>query len=132
MQSSIHILSSYSLVKFRGSPDAFFMHPMIHFWAKERLLPGMQQQIAGDSIRSIARGLRHAEESLSPLHQKPYEKRIVPHLDAAVSNVQAFYSTNVKIETDTLLQPWGLDQNCSTCLFYKVAAGWYLWAWAAL
>lgn len=61
-RNAIHTLNSYSFVFHNNEVGLYSMHPMVHFWARERLHRRAQKawsetasQILADSIRSEGR-----------------------------------------------------------------------------
>ncbi|KAJ5919131.1 hypothetical protein N7466_010074 [Penicillium verhagenii] len=124
-QESISKLSSYSLVSLRGARDAFSIHPLVHFWVRERLPLDVQQRLANDVLKLIARGLRLKKEG-ELKHYVPFERRIIPHLDHAADNMRRFLSS---FTTEVSVQP---PSNPIKQSFYDTAEGCYLWAWGAI
>lgn len=88
LHDSIHILSSYSFVSFKGSLDSISIHPLIHFWAKERLDLSVQQHIA---VKGMSRSLRNRrDEADSIANYQTYEERVGPHLEAVLKNAKRY------------------------------------------
>jgi len=132
IQQSIHLLSSYSLVSVRGSVDAFFMHPLIHFWAQERLSLEEQQNLAREATELISRGLRLKKEHDSLVSYLDFERRIIPHLDAALNNVQKIFSSGHQTDLAALPTPKEPIAKGSIYLVYEIIEGWYMWLWGII
>ncbi|KAI9760766.1 MAG: hypothetical protein M1840_002212 [Geoglossum simile] len=129
IQQSIHLLSFYSLVSFRGSVDAFFIYLLIHFWAQERLTLAEQQNLTREATELISRGLRLKEEHDSVVGYWDFERRVIPYLDAALKNVQKFFSSNHPADPAALSPPREPIGKGPIYLIYEVIEGYYMWLW---
>ncbi|KAI0538314.1 hypothetical protein GGR58DRAFT_308452 [Xylaria digitata] len=119
-------LSSYSLVRFRGAHDAFSIHPLVRVWARERLPLDVQQRLAKDVVRLLARGLDFKKEH-EPRDYSRFEERIVPHLDNALEHMQTLLSSSTT-QAD-ILAPSNFVRHGPLSTFYEIAEGWYLRAY---
>ncbi|KAI5926228.1 hypothetical protein F4810DRAFT_656035 [Camillea tinctor] len=123
-------LSSYSLVSLRGANDAFLVHPLVQFWARERLSLDVQRRLAKEVVQLVARGLRLKEEQNNSEYMD-FERRIIPHLKNAIDNVQMLLSstpaTNIHIPPPSAFTGQGTIYN-----LYEIIEGWYLWIWGAI
>ncbi|KAI1126623.1 hypothetical protein F5Y10DRAFT_209678 [Nemania abortiva] len=121
-KESVSKLSSYSLVRFRGGHDAFSIHPLVQFWARERLHLDVQQQLASSVLHMLADGLQLRNEK--EYHENAqFERRIIPHLDNVLDHMQRLLGSST---TEASLLPPLVPIRRG--LPY-VAEGWYLWAW---
>lgn len=80
-------LFSYSLAHRIGRSDSFYIHPLVHQWARERLSPQEALRKARDATVLLGNVVR-VEERASD--QWTYEMRIMPHLEAGRSNTEKY------------------------------------------
>lgn len=79
-RKALHILSSHSLIFSSVSPDYYSMHPMVHFWAQQRLPLSDQRLWAKVASRVIVASInRSAEES-----EIIYRRNLLPHIDSCL------------------------------------------------
>ncbi|PGH16459.1 hypothetical protein AJ79_01790 [Helicocarpus griseus UAMH5409] len=79
-RNAILILRSYSLIFSNRALDSYSMHPMVHFWARERLLPRAQKLWGGIASRILAEAITsNIEES-----EVVYRRLLMPHIDSCL------------------------------------------------
>lgn len=83
-------LSSYSLVEFSASIDSVHIHPLIHYWARLRLPADQRNKLSRDSLELLLRALHQKSGSLPSQHA--FEVRLLPHVQAVLSNIQEYSS----------------------------------------
>ncbi|KAI0420494.1 hypothetical protein F5X98DRAFT_29554 [Xylaria grammica] len=128
-QESASKLSSYSLVKFKGGHGSFSIHPLVKYWARERLPLDVQQRLANHVIQLILRGLNFKREEGSHEYTS-FERRIIPHLDNAVENIQGFLRSSTT--QAGILPPSSSVTHGPLSTVYEIAEGWYLWAYGII
>ncbi|KKZ64978.1 hypothetical protein EMCG_09123 [[Emmonsia] crescens] len=79
-RNAILILRSYSLIFSNRSLDSYSMHPMVHFWARERLLPRAQKLWGGITSRILA----EAVTSKTDESEVVYRRLLMPHIDSCL------------------------------------------------
>lgn len=108
------------------------MHTLIHSWAQERLTLDSQRELTREPIELIARGLRLKREDDYLANYMSFEQRIIPHLDAALNNIQKLLSISSQPELNIAPPPkWSMCLG-PVCVIYEIAEGWYLWARAII
>ncbi|RJE21192.1 hypothetical protein PHISCL_06468 [Aspergillus sclerotialis] len=81
-RNAILILRSYSLIFGNMTADSYSMHPMVHFWARERLQP-RAQKLWGDIASRI---LTASITSRSEESEVVYRRLLVPHIDSCLKS----------------------------------------------
>ncbi|KJK63773.1 Tetratricopeptide repeat [Aspergillus parasiticus SU-1] len=130
LQGLMHILSSYSLARFSASMDAITIHPLIHYWAQQRLPLERKRQFSEEALRLIARALRLTEQSYSAQKYALFESRVSSHLHAVLKNVQ---NLSVSLEPGNSYDPPSdISLPYTLSVAYAITEGWLLWLWAAI
>ncbi|KAF5862715.1 hypothetical protein ETB97_011257 [Aspergillus alliaceus] len=81
-RNAILILRSYSLIFGNLTGDGYSMHPMVHFWARERLQPRAQKLWAGIASRILAASITSRSEESEVV----YRRLLVPHIDSCLKS----------------------------------------------
>lgn len=76
-RKAIFILRSYSLIFGNRTVDSYSMHPMVHFWARERLRPGAQELWGNVASRILAAAITSGTEE----SEVAYRRLLIPHVD---------------------------------------------------
>ncbi|PGH02524.1 hypothetical protein AJ80_08835 [Polytolypa hystricis UAMH7299] len=79
-RNAIHILRSYSLIFANRAVDSYSMHPMVHFWARERLNPTAQKVWGNLTGRILAAAITSASEESEVI----YRRQLMPHVDSCL------------------------------------------------
>ncbi|PIG81916.1 eukaryotic translation initiation factor 3 subunit [Aspergillus arachidicola] len=130
LQDLMHILSSYSLARFSATMDAITIHPLIHYWAQQRLPLERKRRFSEEALRLIARALRLTEQSYSAQEYALFESRVSSHLHAALKNVQNLPGS---LELGNSYDPPSdISLPHTLSVVYAITEGWLLWVWAAI
>ncbi|CAI7648569.1 unnamed protein product [Penicillium glandicola] len=79
-RKAIHLLWSYSLILQNVSLGSYSMHPMVQFWARERL-QGKAQKIWGNIASRV---LAESITTISEDSELVYRRCLVPHIDSCL------------------------------------------------
>ncbi|RAQ40857.1 eukaryotic translation initiation factor 3 subunit [Aspergillus flavus] len=130
LQDLMHVLSSYSLARFSATMDAITIHPLIHYWAQQRLPLERKRRLSEEALRLIARALRLTEQSYSAQKYALFESRVSSHLHAALKNVQ---NLSGSLEPGNSYDPPSdISLPHTLSVVYAITEGWFLWMWAAI
>ncbi|KAL7272383.1 hypothetical protein RUND412_004820 [Rhizina undulata] len=94
LEEAMESLFNLSLAKRKHSTDSFWIHPLIHAWARHRNDVTMQQQNARDAISLVAYAIAtpgNATYARSP-GDWTFERRILSHLGVCVKHSSEFSS----------------------------------------
>ncbi|CAG8083748.1 unnamed protein product [Penicillium salamii] len=81
-RKAIHLLWSYSLILQNVNIGSYSMHPMVQFWARERL-QGKAQRIWGKIASQV---LSESITAVSDHSEIVYRRCLVPHIDSCLRN----------------------------------------------
>ncbi|KAL7269992.1 hypothetical protein RUND412_007314, partial [Rhizina undulata] len=84
-------LFTFSLVKRNNSIDSFWIHPLIHTWARERIDGTAQRQNAEIAITLVAAAIGSDDEKRSS-NDSIFERRILNHLNACRAHFAEYFS----------------------------------------
>jgi len=118
------ILKSYSLVQRKGSADAFSIHPLVHYWARERLTPDLKQIYTRRSLSILTSAVERSKER--PAYVLNFERRAVPHLDAAIRWAQNYLTDQDSLEELSVPADYWTYRGLGQLLLN--IEGFYLWA----
>lgn len=80
VRNALAMLASYSLIFKDTAKESYSMHPMVHFWARDRLAPHDQQKWSGIAAAtlalSIATGFMASDQY--------YRRSLIPHIDSCL------------------------------------------------
>ena len=79
-RKAIHLLRSYSLILQNVDLGSYSMHPMVQFWARERL-QGKAQKIWGNIASRV---LAESITTISEDSELVYRRCLVPHIDSCL------------------------------------------------
>ncbi|KAF8241211.1 hypothetical protein K440DRAFT_11140, partial [Wilcoxina mikolae CBS 423.85] len=77
---SLGELFSFSLARRKASEDAFWIHPVVHMWARERLDTHLKAQKTEEAVILCGRVL--TQQSDKPPHRWAFERRIWLHIES--------------------------------------------------
>lgn len=80
LRKALAMLASYSLIFKDKAKESYSMHPMVHFWARDRLAQTDQQKWCGIATNTLA--LSIATGFLAS--NQYYRRSLVPHIDACL------------------------------------------------
>ncbi|KAL7268584.1 hypothetical protein RUND412_008787 [Rhizina undulata] len=96
LENAIDSLFSFSLAKRKESGDSFYIHPLVHAWARERLNPTTRRQTAIHIIRLVSSAISNNEswwtggrnsskifnnENIHYSENSIFQRRILSHLN---------------------------------------------------
>ncbi|KAI5839105.1 hypothetical protein DFP73DRAFT_502168 [Morchella snyderi] len=107
----LRVLFSYSLVHRKGQrgEESFYIHPLVHLWARERLALEECVGKATEATVVVGRALEHP--GFRRVAQWQFEERIMEHIDAVRSNMSRY------------LQP-AMERHASTALLWLDSIDW--------
>jgi hypothetical protein len=106
---SLAELFSFSLSKRKALEDAFWIHPVLHNWARERLEPQSTQKKAGEAVILCGRIAIHRDDKQP--HDWVFERRIWPHINSVLTSLKAL---SKPINTGTFAKGEILFQEASS------------------
>lgn len=80
VRNALAMLASYSLISRDTAKESYSMHPMVHFWARDRLAQNDQEKWSGITATTIA--LSIALGSIAS--NQDYRRSLVPHIDSCL------------------------------------------------
>ncbi|KAL7276061.1 hypothetical protein RUND412_000977 [Rhizina undulata] len=97
LNDALDSLFTYSLAKRKGSRDSFWIHPLVHAWAREHVDIATRQRNAEDTIAMVASAIvtdKHKRSSDNWI----FEQRILSHLKVCQKNISEYFagSDNMK------------------------------------
>jgi hypothetical protein len=116
-------LKSYSLVQRKGSPDAFSIHPLVHYWARERLTLDLKQKYTRRSLSILTHAVERGQDR--PNHALNFGRRVVPHLDAAIRCAQNYLMDQDSLEELSVPADHWICEGLGKLLLN--IEGFYLW-----
>ncbi|KAF7593474.1 hypothetical protein BBP40_011480 [Aspergillus hancockii] len=81
-RNAILILRSYSLIFDNMTGDGYSMHPMVHFWARERLQPRAQKRWGDIASRILSASITSRSEASEVV----FRRFLVPHIDSCLKS----------------------------------------------
>jgi tetratricopeptide (TPR) repeat protein len=127
VRHSIKKLLSYSLIKCGSSTEGFSLHPLVHFWAQERLNVKRRAELSREALLILYHAFNFARHDSNRWN---FEVRVAPHLDAVMENVLRYCSTYDLPQ----YAPKPPELGRSHLDFYRCldrTYGWLLWGYAA-
>ena len=85
VRKALAMLVSYSLIFKDSAKESYSMHPMVHFWARDRLAQNDQQKWSGVAATTLA--LSIATGLMASNHD--YRRSLIPHLDSCLHGEHA-------------------------------------------
>ena len=79
-REAMALLLQFSLISLDEEKKHYSMHPMVHFWARERLTKDDQGIWSDNALSTLADSIT---PELDPLSQ-PYRRSLLPHIDACL------------------------------------------------
>lgn len=83
-RQALAMLARFSLISKDLESETYSMHPMVHFWARERLSKYDQSIWSEIAITTLATSITPELEQSS----QPYRRSLVPHIDACLQSDQ--------------------------------------------
>jgi len=83
-RQALAMLARFSLISKNVESESYSMHPMVHFWARERLSKDDQSTWSEIAVTTLADSITPELESSS----QPYRRSLVPHIDACLQSDQ--------------------------------------------
>ncbi|KAJ5984238.1 hypothetical protein N7481_006337 [Penicillium waksmanii] len=80
-RDAIALLRSYSLIFQNTTVESYSMHPMVQFWARERLRPQAQKLWGIMAARVLAESITTATKESDVI----YRRHLIPHVDSCLS-----------------------------------------------
>lgn len=129
MKHSINKLLSYSLIKGGSSTEGFSLHPLVHFWAQERLNVKRRAELSHEALLILYEAFSFVRKGRKWSDRWKFDSRVAPHLDAVMENVMRYCSTNGLLQYQP--KPPDLDRShWAVYQFLDRTYGWLLWAYA--
>ncbi|KAL7271065.1 hypothetical protein RUND412_006204 [Rhizina undulata] len=91
LDNALECLFALSLAKRIDSDDSFWIHPVVHAWAREKVDRTTQRQNAEETITLVASALANDEHQVS-LDKWIFERRILSHLKACQDFIVEYFS----------------------------------------
>ncbi|KAK5807088.1 hypothetical protein VI817_001346 [Penicillium citrinum] len=79
-RDAIALLRSYSLIFQNTTVESYSMHPMVQYWARERLRPRAQKLWGMIAARVLAEGITTATKESDVI----YRRHLIPHVDSCL------------------------------------------------
>jgi tetratricopeptide (TPR) repeat protein len=92
LMDSLAELFSFSLAKRKASEDAFWIHPVVQNWARERLESQSKQKKAEEAVVLCGRIYRQREDKQRD--NWTFERRILPHITSVQRGLKALLKTS--------------------------------------
>lgn len=83
-RQALALLARFSLISKNVESDSYSMHPMVHFWARERLSKCDQSTWSEIATMTLANSITPELEPSCHL----YRRSLIPHIDACLQNDQ--------------------------------------------
>ncbi|KAL7265878.1 hypothetical protein RUND412_011594, partial [Rhizina undulata] len=80
LDDAIESLLTLSLIKRKESAESYWIHPLIHVWARERTDNTMRRQNAEDAVSLVASAI-DLDRNKKSLDDWIFERRILSHLN---------------------------------------------------
>lgn len=85
-------LFSYSLASQKGLDECFYIHPLIHRWARKRMSQEQLEEMADSALLLVCRALKSMDERYNKDVRKNYRlqfiKRIIAHIEIVTMHAQ--------------------------------------------
>ncbi|BCS25428.1 uncharacterized protein APUU_50139S [Aspergillus puulaauensis] len=122
------LLASFSLVRFTSSMNAITIHPLIHYWLRQRLPLQRKQELTHRALVLLARTLRlkHPEGHLGTCDCNT--NHLGPHIHAALANARVYLSKAPVLTSIDLPHPLEhLTMSHKLSFLFERPYWWYLW-----
>jgi tetratricopeptide (TPR) repeat protein len=128
LMDSLAELFSFSLAKRKASQDAFWIHPVVHSWARERLDTHLNQKKAEEAIILFG-GIVKGTDEKQPNHWA-FERRIWPHIESIQRSWGALSMLSNTLADGKILfqRASGMGQLCIQHGLYSPAVHMLEWA----
>ncbi|KAJ5512053.1 hypothetical protein N7463_001605 [Penicillium fimorum] len=123
-----HLLASFSLIRFTSSMNAITIHPLIHYWLRQRLPLQRKQELSERALLLLSRTLRlkYPDGYLGTYGCDT--NRLGPHIHAALTNARSFLSkAPTSASMDLRYPPEYVTRSCGISFIYETPRWWYLW-----
>ncbi|KAL7272751.1 hypothetical protein RUND412_004436 [Rhizina undulata] len=97
LDDAIENLFAFSLAKRKNSSDSFWIHPLVHAWAREHNDITLQRKYAEETIALVASAIvtnQHKKSSDDWI----FERRILTHLGVCQKHIADYFSGSNNIE----------------------------------
>ncbi|KAL7269776.1 hypothetical protein RUND412_007546 [Rhizina undulata] len=91
LDDAIENLFTFSLAKRKESRDSFWIHPLVHVWARERNDNKEQRQIAEDTLALVATSIFNEDHKSSHDHWV-FQRRISSHLSVCEKHIADYFA----------------------------------------
>ena len=122
-------LFRFSLAKRNASSDAFWIHPVVHLWARERISARSQKKKMQEALLLFNRILKDDDDKLP--QDWVFERRIWAHMEMVRRNVRTLPSaSNLIDDAEVFNAASKMGQTYSDRGFYDIAMNIQEWALA--
>lgn len=80
VRNALAMLASYSLIFKDTAKESYSMHPMVHFWARDRLTQNEQQKWSGIATTTLALSIATGFMASNQY----YRRSLIPHIDSCL------------------------------------------------
>ncbi|KAL7274139.1 hypothetical protein RUND412_002973 [Rhizina undulata] len=98
LDDAIQSLFSFSLAKRKESSDSFYIHPLVHAWAREHTDSTVQRQNALDTITLVGSAYHYEDEDEDWWGNFKFRRRILTHLELCRGHISESFSETESIK----------------------------------